>query len=80
MNIVLAVLCAGSVAFMLWFLVALVKEKQDFGAPATEGLSRQSGITPPGGNNGNPGATIPGFAPDLRKTEDRGTMAILVKF
>jgi hypothetical protein len=38
------------------------------------------GITPTGGNNGNPGATIPGFTPDLRKTEDRGTMAILVKF
>jgi hypothetical protein len=28
MNIVLAVLCAGSVAFMLWFLVALVKESR----------------------------------------------------
>ena len=38
------------------------------------------GMTPPGGNNGNPGATIPGWFPDLRKTEDRATMAILVKF
>jgi hypothetical protein len=38
------------------------------------------GMTPPGGNNGNPGAIIPGFFPDLRKTEDRATMAILVKF
>lgn len=26
MNTALAILCAGSVAFMLWFLVALVKE------------------------------------------------------
>jgi hypothetical protein len=26
MNTVLAVLCAGSVVFMLWFLVAIVKE------------------------------------------------------
>ncbi|HKH97701.1 MAG TPA: outer membrane beta-barrel protein [Candidatus Sulfotelmatobacter sp.] len=43
------------------------------------------GITPPGGNNGNPGSliTLPSGAtwqPDLRKTEDRATMAILVKF
>lgn len=38
------------------------------------------GITPPGGNNGDPGVTIPDWAPDLRKTEDRATMAILVKF
>jgi hypothetical protein len=38
------------------------------------------GMTPPGGNNGNPGAIIPGWFPDLRKTEDRATMAILVKF
>ncbi len=38
------------------------------------------GMTPPGGNNGNPGAIIPGWSPDLRKTEDRATMAILVKF
>ncbi|HET9305551.1 MAG TPA: outer membrane beta-barrel protein [Candidatus Sulfotelmatobacter sp.] len=38
------------------------------------------GITPPGGNDGNPGAIITGWQPDLRRTEDRGTMAILVKF
>ena len=42
--------------------------------------SGPGGVTPPGGNNGNPGAIIPGWSPDLRKTEDRGTMAILVKF
>ncbi len=29
---------------------------------------------------GSPGAMVPGFTPDLRKTEDRGTLAILVKF
>ena len=38
------------------------------------------GMTPPGGNNGNPGVAVPNWSPDLRKTEDRGTMAILVKF
>ena len=42
--------------------------------------SGPGGVTPPGGNNGNPGVIIPGWAPDLRKTEDRATMAILVKF
>ncbi len=42
--------------------------------------SGPGGMTPPGGNNGNPGATIAGWQPDLRKTEDRATMAILVKF
>jgi hypothetical protein len=42
--------------------------------------SGPGGVTPPGGNNGNPGAIIPGWFPDLRKTEDRASMAILVKF
>jgi len=43
------------------------------------------GMTPPGGNNGNPGSYVvlsngTVWYPDLRKTEDRATMAILVKF
>jgi len=43
------------------------------------------GMTPPGGNNGNPGSITvlsdgTTWYPDLRKTEDRATMAILVKF
>jgi hypothetical protein len=42
------------------------------------------GVTPPGGNQGAPGSlvTINGvqWAPDLRKTENRVTFAILVKF
>jgi hypothetical protein len=42
--------------------------------------SGPGGVTPPGGNDGNPAATVPGWQPDLRKTEDRATMAILVKF
>src|SRR5579862_1360508 len=43
-------------------------------------FSGPGGITPAGGNQGPPGSTVPGFTPDLRHTEDRGTMAILVKF
>jgi hypothetical protein len=42
--------------------------------------SGPGGVTPPGGNNGNPGSIISGWTPDLRHTEDRATMAILVKF
>jgi hypothetical protein len=42
--------------------------------------SGPGGVTPPGENNGDPGAVIAGWAPDLRRTEDRATMAILVKF
>jgi hypothetical protein len=42
--------------------------------------SGPGGVTPPGGNNGTPGTTVPGWFPDLRKTEDRATMGILVKF
>ncbi len=38
------------------------------------------GITPPGGNTGAPGSIVPGWTPDLRKTENRMTGAILVKF
>ena len=38
------------------------------------------GLTPMGGNNGEPGQLIPGWNPDLRKYENRFTLAILVKF
>jgi hypothetical protein len=38
------------------------------------------GITPPGGNSGNPSVLIPGFTPDLVKDENRFDLAILVKF
>jgi hypothetical protein len=38
------------------------------------------GVTPPGGNTGAPGSLVSGWTPDLRKTENRITGAILVKF
>jgi len=43
-------------------------------------FSGAGGVTPPGGNTGNPSVLVPGWAPDLRKTESRVTLAILVKF
>jgi hypothetical protein len=38
------------------------------------------GVTPIGGNTGPPGSNVPGFTPDLRKTETRINTAVLVKF
>jgi hypothetical protein len=43
-------------------------------------FSGPGGITPPGGNTGPPGSFVPGFTPDLTKTESRITSAILVKY
>jgi hypothetical protein len=43
-------------------------------------FSGPGGVTPPGGNTGAPGSLVPGWAPDLVKSENRMTGAILVKF
>jgi hypothetical protein len=43
-------------------------------------FSGPGGVTPPGGNQGAPGSLVSGWAPDLRKVENRLNMAILVKF
>jgi len=40
----------------------------------------EGGVTPPGGNTGPPGSVVPGFTPDLRTSENRMTVALLVKF
>ena len=37
------------------------------------------GVTPPGGNTGPDGSIVPGFTPDLRKSEDRFTLGLLLK-
>jgi hypothetical protein len=38
------------------------------------------GVTPPGGNTGTAGSLVPGWTPDLVKTETRLNLALLVKF
>lgn len=38
------------------------------------------GVTPPGGNTGDPTSTVPGWTPDLVDHEDRVTVAFLVRF
>ena len=38
------------------------------------------GVTPPGGNTGTAGSLVPGWTPDLVKTETRFNLALLVKF
>ncbi|HJV88939.1 MAG TPA: outer membrane beta-barrel protein [Holophagaceae bacterium] len=40
----------------------------------------QGGVTPPGGNQGAPGSAVANWAPDLRKTESRINLALMVKF
>jgi hypothetical protein len=37
------------------------------------------GVTPPGGNQGDPGSQVPGWTPDLVKYENRATAALLLK-
>ncbi len=37
------------------------------------------GVTPPGGDQGAPGSLVDGWAPDLVKTEDRLTAALMVR-
>ena len=43
-------------------------------------FSGPGGVTPPGGNTGPPGSEVDGFTPDLVKTENRVTVAMMVKF
>jgi hypothetical protein len=43
--------------------------------PPTDG-----GITPAGGNTDSPGSVVPGFTPDLVKTQNTLNMAIMVMF
>jgi Putative beta-barrel porin-2, OmpL-like. bbp2 len=43
-------------------------------------FSGSGGVTPPGGNQGTPGSVVAGWAPDLRKNENRMNFAVLVKF
>jgi len=42
-------------------------------------FSGELGITPPGGNTGSPATRIPNWEPDLRKSENRVTFALLIK-
>jgi hypothetical protein len=37
------------------------------------------GVTPPGGNQGAPGSIVPGFTPNLVKSESRFTLGLLVR-
>jgi hypothetical protein len=42
-------------------------------------FSGPGGVTPPGGDTGAPGSDVPGWKPDLVKTENRLSLAMLVK-
>ena len=49
-------------------------------AANTPYFSGANGVTPPGGNQGSPGSMVAGWSPDLVKTEDRVTAAMMVKY
>jgi hypothetical protein len=42
--------------------------------------SGQGGVTPVGGNQGAPGSIPPGFTPDLTKSENIVSFAMMVRF
>lgn len=42
-------------------------------------FSGRGGVTPPGGNTGAAGSSVPGWSPDLRKRETRVSFAMMVK-
>ena len=42
-------------------------------------FSGPGGVTPPGGNQGAPGSDVAGWSPDLRLTEDRVSMAMMIR-
>jgi hypothetical protein len=43
-------------------------------------FSGPDGVTPPGGNQGAPGSMVDGWSPDLVKTENRISVAMMVRF
>ena len=43
-------------------------------------FSGSGGVTPPGGNTGTPGSVVTNWSPDLRRSENRMTGALLVMF
>ena len=42
-------------------------------------FSGHGGVTPPGGNQGTPGSQVEGWAPDLATSEDRLSLALMLK-
>lgn len=52
----------------------------DHRAASVPYFTGRGGITPAGGNTGNPAVLVPGFTPDLVRDENRLDLAILVKF
>jgi hypothetical protein len=52
----------------------------DHRAASVPYFSGRGGITPPGGSTGPDGSFVPGWAPDLRRDENRLNLAMLVKF
>ncbi len=85
MNIAFLLICTLSVLFFAVFLLECSRPlRKSRGTPVVRKssgtVSGPGGVTPPGGNTGPPGSVVPGFTPDLRKTENRLDMALMVMF
>ncbi len=52
----------------------------DYRGSSVPYFAGKGGVTPPGGNTGLPGSVVPNFNPDLRVSEHRLNLAMLVKF
>ncbi len=48
-------------------------------AASTPYFAGPGGITPDGGNQGSPGSAVDGFVPDLRRTENRLQLALMIR-
>jgi hypothetical protein len=60
-----------------WFTFRLEFNRRAANVPYFSG---PGGVTPPGGNTGPASSVVPGFIPDLRKSESRVTTAFLIKY
>ena len=58
---------------------ATFRMELDHRAATVPYFSGAGGVTPVGGNQGAPGSTVAGFQPDLRKSETRLNVAVLIK-
>jgi hypothetical protein len=57
----------------------LVRAEVNHRAASVPYFTGHGGVTPPGGDQGAPGSAVPGWSPDLAKSEDRLTFALLVR-
>jgi hypothetical protein len=58
----------------------IIRAEYNHRAASVPYFTGSNGVTPPGGNTGTPDTPVMGWSPDLVHTEDRLTLAMLVRF